>query len=151
MPRGPRSTPPGSHRPVLLDEVLAAPPPRVGGVLVAAPVGLAGHACELLRRLGPEGKLIGLDLDADNLPRARPRLEEIGHPFSLHHVNFAGLPAVLAAEGVAAVDGLVADLGMSSMQVDDVERAFSYSRDGPLDMRMDRTRGRTAGELLDTI
>src|SRR5213078_5339225 len=82
---------------------------------------------------------------------ARERLQTVGYPFSLHHANFAGLPAVLAVEGIPAVDLLIADLGMSSMQVDDVDRGFSYVRDGPLDMRMDRSRGRTAAQLLATL
>jgi 16S rRNA (cytosine1402-N4)-methyltransferase len=149
--RGQRSTPPGEHRPVLLDEVLAALAPAPGGVFVDCTVGWAGHSVELLRRVGPAGRLIGLDLDPDNLPQARDRLEAVGLPFGLHHSNFAGLPAVLAAEGVTAVDGVLADLGMSSMQVDDPGRGFSYSRDGPLDMRMDRSRGRTAAQLLATL
>ncbi|MBL8795756.1 MAG: 16S rRNA (cytosine(1402)-N(4))-methyltransferase, partial [Planctomycetia bacterium] len=138
MPRGPRSTPAGSHRPVMLDEVLAVLNPQPGAVVVDATLGFAGHSQELLRRIGPTGKLIALDRDAEHLPAAREKLTAIGHPFGLHHANFAGLPAVLAAEGVGPVDGLVADLGMSSMQVDDPERGFSYRRDGPLDMRMDR-------------
>jgi 16S rRNA (cytosine1402-N4)-methyltransferase len=150
-PRGPRSTPAGEHRPVLLDEVLAALDVRPGATVVDCTVGWAGHACELLRRAGPGGRLLGLDLDADNLPRARARLAEVGHPFTLHHANFAALPSVLAAEGVPAADALLADLGMSSMQVDDPQRGFSYARDGPLDMRMDRTRGRSAAEVLATI
>jgi hypothetical protein len=75
----------------------------------------------------------------------------MGLPFALHHNNFAALPSVLAAEGVSRVDGVLADLGMSSMQVDDPERGFSYVRDGPLDMRMDRSRGRSAAQLLATI
>src|SRR5204862_6156745 len=90
-------------------------------------------------------------VEADNLPRGRERLEAVGLPFSLHHSNFAALPSVLAAEGVAAADGVLADLGMSSMQVDDAGRGFSYARDGPLDMRMDRTRGRSAAQVLATI
>jgi 16S rRNA (cytosine1402-N4)-methyltransferase len=151
MRRGQRSTPPGEHRGVLLDEVLAALDPRPGQVVVDCTVGWAGHAVELLRRVGPDGRLIGIDFDRDNLPHARERLEAVGSPFGLHQGNFAGLPAVLAAEGVAAVDGLLADLGMSSMQVDDPERGFAYVRDGPLDMRMDRSRGRTAAQLLATL
>ena len=114
-------------------------------------VGWAGHAVELLRRVGPTGRLIGLDLDAGNLPRARERLEVVGHPFSLHHGNFAGMPAILAADGLSAAGMILADLGMSSMQVDDAERGFSYVRDGPLDMRMDRSRGRSAAQILATI
>ena len=146
-----RSTPAGEHRPVLLDEVVALFEPLAGQVVADCTLGFAGHAAELLGRVGPAGKLIGLDLDADNLPRARERLAKVGFPFALHHSNFAGLPGVLAAEGVAGVDRLVADLGMSSMQVDDAERGFSFMRDGPLDMRMDRTRGRTVAELLATL
>jgi 16S rRNA (cytosine1402-N4)-methyltransferase len=151
MFRGRRSTPVGEHRPVLLDEVFAALAPAAAAVVVDATVGWAGHAVELLRRVGPTGRLIGTDLDPDNLPKARSRLETLGFPFALHHGNFAGLPAVLTAEGVAEVDGLLADLGMSSMQVDDPERGFSYVRDGPLDMRMDRTRGRPVSQVLATI
>lgn len=143
-----RSTPAGEHRPVLLAEVLEVLAPRPGQVVVDCTVGWAGHAAELLTRVGPESRLIGLDMDAENLPRARERLTGLNLPFALHHANFAGLPAILAAEGVEAADLLLADLGMSSMQVDDSERGFSYVRDGPLDMRMDRTRGRTAAQLL---
>ena len=75
----------------------------------------------------------------------------VGGTFALHHGNFAGLPGILAAEGVEAADFVLADLGMSSMQVDDAGRGFSYVRDGPLDMRMDRTRGRTAAQILAAI
>jgi len=151
MRRGQRSTPKGEHRPVLLEDVLAVLNPQPGQVVVDCTVGWAGHAVELLRRIGTTGRLIGLDLDGENLPRARERLTALGYPFALHHGNFAGLPAMLAAEGLETVDAILADLGMSSMQVDEQERGFSYVRDGSLDMRMDRTRGRTAAELLATI
>jgi 16S rRNA (cytosine1402-N4)-methyltransferase len=151
MARSPRSTPAGEHRAVLLDEVLSLLDPPPGGVVVDCTTGWAGHACELLRRVGPAGRLVALDLDPENLEAARPRLAEVGHPFSTHHMNFAGLAGVLAAEGLDRADAVLADLGMSSMQVDDAGRGFSYVRDGPLDMRMDRTRGRTAAELLASI
>lgn len=146
-----RSTPAGQHRPVLLEAVLTALDPQPGEAVVDCTVGWAGHSAELLRRVGPTGRLVGIDLDADNLPRARERLTEIGFPFSLHHGNFAALPTVLAAEGISQVNAVLADVGMSSMQVDDPERGFSYARDGPLDMRMDRSRGRPASLVLATI
>lgn len=141
----------GSHRPVLPDEVLAALDPQPGEVAVDCTLGLAGHAVLILQRLGPGGKLIGLDWDQDNLARARDRLAATGLPFTVHHGNFAALPNLLAVEGLTGADLILADLGMSSMQVDDPERGFSYVRDGPLDMRMDRSRGRTAADLLATI
>jgi 16S rRNA (cytosine1402-N4)-methyltransferase len=148
MKRQRRSTPPGQHRPVLLDEVLSCLAPAPGEVVADCTTGWAGHSCALLQRIGPTGRLVGLDLDAGNFPRAQERLAALGHPFALHHANFAGLPGVLAGE---RVDAVLADLGMSSMQVDDPERGFSYVRDGPLDMRMDRSRGRSAAELLSSI
>jgi 16S rRNA (cytosine1402-N4)-methyltransferase len=157
MPRPPRrfrtqrSTPQGEHRPVLLDEVLKVLSPQPGHVVVDCTTGWAGHSVEILRLVGPTGRLLAFDFDPDNLPRARERLEAVGHSFTLHHGNFAGLANVLATEGITAVDAVLADLGMSSMQVDDTERGFSYVRDGPLDMRMDRSRGRTAAQLLATI
>src|SRR5262249_22981554 len=138
-------------RPVMLAEVLRVLAPRPGEVAVDATVGWAGHARELLQRVGPQGRLIGFDLDADNLARAREPLAALGLPFVLRHGNFASLPAALAGEGLDGADVLVADLGMSSMQVDDARRGFSYVRDGPLDMRMDRSRGKTAAQVLATI
>ena len=94
-----RSTPQGEHRPILLAEVLAALDPQPGQIVVDATVGFGGHAAELLRRVGSTGRLIGFDLDADNLARTKARLEPIGLPFSLHHANFAGLSQVLADRG----------------------------------------------------
>jgi 16S rRNA (cytosine1402-N4)-methyltransferase len=134
----------------MLAEVLAAIEPKPGEVAVDATLGGAGHARELLRRVTPGGRLFGLDLDPANLEPARALLSEIGGAFSLHHANFAGLQAILGAEGVRA-DAVIVDLGMSSMQVDDANRGFSFVRDGPLDMRMDSTRGRTAAQLLASL
>ena len=146
-----RSTKAGEHRPVMLAEVLAALNPQPGQVVVDCTLGFAGHAAELLQRVGPDGLLVATDLDPANIEPARARLEATGGLFAVHHSNFAALPSLLAAEGVEGVDGLLADLGMSSMQVDDRSRGFSFMRDGPLDMRMDPTRGRTAAELLNTL
>jgi 16S rRNA (cytosine1402-N4)-methyltransferase len=143
-----RSTPAGEHRPVLLAEILRLFNLQPGQVVVDCTVGWGGHAAEFLKVVGPEGKLIGLDLDPENLARARPRLEAIGFPYELQHANFAGLAQVLKDVGVEQVHALLADLGFSSMQVDDPRRGFSYRREGPLDMRLDRTRGKTAAQIL---
>ncbi|MGL4552307.1 MAG: 16S rRNA (cytosine(1402)-N(4))-methyltransferase, partial [Gemmataceae bacterium] len=149
MKRRPRrSTPSGTHLPVLLDATLAALAPKPGEVFADCTAGFGGHACALLRAVGPAGTVIAFDLDPANLARAAERLTAVGHPFEAHHLNFAGLAGAL---GGRMLDGLLADLGMSSMQVDDPGRGFSYRRDGPLDMRMDPTRGRTAAELLTSI
>jgi len=149
--RGRRSTPAGEHRPVMLEEVLRFFAPRTGETALDCTVGWGGHAVELLRGVGPEGRLIGIDMDAEHLEGTRRRLSETGLPFELQHGNFAGVQQILAGLGIGQVDMVLADLGMSSMQVDDAGRGFSYSRPGPLDMRMDRSRGRTAAELLASI
>jgi len=147
----PRSTAPGQHVAVLPAEVLAVLNPRPGQAFVDGTLGYAGHAAAILERLGPAGKLVAFDLDAANLPGARERLDAVGNPYTLHHGNFAGVAAALAAEGLPGVDGFLADLGMSSMQLDDRERGFSLLRDGPLDMRMDTSRGKTAAQWLADI
>lgn len=151
MQRGRRRTPAGEHRAVLLAEVLDVLRPSPGSVGVDCTLGFAGHALELLRAAGPTGHLIALDLDARQQQRAAERLGVLGQPFSLHHGNFAGLEHALASAGIEQVDWILADLGMSSMQVDDAERGFSFMRDGPLDMRMDQQRGRTAAEWLAQV
>lgn len=146
-----RSTKDGEHRPVLLAEVLEALNPQSGQIVLDCTLGFAGHSAALLAAVAPDGVLIACDLDPGNLEPARAKLEAVGGLHSLHHINFAGLPQVLAMEGAAGVHGLLADLGMSSMQVDDRARGFSFMRDGPLDMRMDPTRGRTAADLLNQL
>lgn len=145
-----RSTPEGGHVPVLLPEVLAALAVRPGEVVVDCTLGRAGHAVELLRAVGPTGKVIGLDLDGDHITAARQTLAAVGHPFAVHQTNFAGIRHALGAEGLTHADAVLADLGVSSMQIDDPGRGFSYAREGPLDMRMDRSRGKTAAQVLAT-
>ncbi len=146
-----RSTPAGEHRPVMLQQVLDVLRPRPGEIGVDCTLGFAGHAAPILQQLGSSGRLIGLDWDSENLTVARERLAASGLPFTAYHSNFAALETVLADAGVNGVDLVLADLGMSSMQVDDPDRGFSYVRDGPLDMRMDRTRGRSAADILNAI
>ena len=143
-----RSTPEGEHIPVLLEDVLSVLRPAPGEIAFDGTLGFAGHAAALLNQIGPSGKLIGCDFDPHNLDRARLRLSAVGHPFHLHHGNYAAIQTVLAGQHIEQVDMVLVDLGMSSMQVDDAERGFSYMRDGPLDMRMDPTRGQTAADLL---
>lgn len=143
------------HVPVLLEAVLAALAPRPGQVVVDCTTGLGGHAAALLARVQPGGRLIGIDFDPANLALARAALDAApvcgGGRFDLFHNNFAALPAVLAEAGAEHVDGLVADLGVASPQIDDPARGFSYRRPGPLDMRMDPTRGRPAWELVNRL
>ena len=137
-----------THVPVLLSEVLEILDPKPGQLVVDCTVGLGGHSLELLKRVSPGGTLVGLDLDPRNLDIARPRLEEAGGSFELHHANFAGLLKVLAGR---KADALLADLGVSSPHLDDPARGFSLRRPGPLDMRLDPTRGPTAADLVNRM
>ncbi len=144
-------TPAGTHRPILVAEILRVLDPRPGEVAVDCTLGYGGHACELLPRLLPGGRLLGLDADPVELPRTERRLRELGFgpdQLVVHRSNFAGLPRILADAGLAGVDVLLADLGVSSMQIDDPARGFSVKLDGPLDMRMNPERGQPASALL---
>ena len=134
------------HVSVLPDQVLASLDPRPGQVFVDATVGAGGHARLVAERLGPTGRLIGLDRDASMLALAAPRLE--GLPVTLVHAGFDELPDVLGRLGVEAVDGLLADLGVCSDQLDAAERGFSFGQPAPLDMRLDPESGETAADLL---
>ncbi len=144
-------TPAGTHRPIMVAEVLEALAPRPGEVAVDCTLGYGGHARELLERLKPGGRLAGLDADPLELPRTEARLRVLGYgpeSFTVHRSNFAGLGQVLASLGWPGVDIILADLGVSSMQLDDPARGFSMKFDGPLDMRMNPDRGKPVSELL---
>jgi 16S rRNA (cytosine1402-N4)-methyltransferase len=141
-----------AHVPVLMRPVLAALDPQPGQTIVDCTLGLGGHAAELLRRVTPGGLLVGIDLDPRHVELAREVLQPIpGGQFRLFNTNFAGLPAVLAQAGVERAHGILADVGVASPQIDDPERGFSYRRPGPLDMRMDPTRGRPASHFVNTM
>jgi 16S rRNA (cytosine1402-N4)-methyltransferase len=144
-------TPAGMHRPIMVTEVLLCLRPNPGEIAVDCTLGGGGHARAILERVQPGGRLIGIDIDPLELPRTESQLRAAGfgpETFVTHHGNFAALPAVLAAEGLEAVDLVVADLGVSSMQLDNPERGFSYKEPGPLDMRMNPARGEPASNLI---
>src|SRR5712675_435865 len=128
-----------THLPVLLREVVAALGCRPGGKWVDGTVGAGGHAEAILRATAPDGRLVGCDRDPGALAAARRRLEPFAPRVDLHVADHRSLPALLDGLGDAVpVDGILLDLGVSSMQLDDAERGFSFRLDGPLDMRMDR-------------
>ncbi len=139
------------HLPVLLEQVLEIVSPRPGQTFVDCTLGLGGHSSELLARIQPGGRLIAIDFDPNHINIARPKLEAIGGKFDLFHNNFAALPTVLSEAGVACVDVVIADLGVASPQIDDPARGFSYRKPGPLDMRMDPTRGQPASTIINRM
>jgi 16S rRNA (cytosine1402-N4)-methyltransferase len=145
-------TPAGTHRPIMVAEVLEALAPKPGETAADCTLGYGGHALALLARLQPGGRLLGLDADPIELPKTEARIRALGFAtptFSAWRSNFAGLPRVLAESGLSGVDVLLADLGVSSMQLDDPERGFSVKHNGPLDMRMNPNRGQPARVILE--
>jgi 16S rRNA (cytosine1402-N4)-methyltransferase len=147
-------TPAGMHRSIMVQEILELLAPKPGELAVDCTLGYGGHTRELLPRLQPGGKLIGLDVDPFELPRTEARLREAGFDetqFIARRSNFAGLPQVLAKESISGVDAILVDLGVSSMQLDNPERGFTYKDDGPLDMRMNPSRGEPASRLLQHL
>lgn len=144
----------GTHRPIMVAEVLQALALKPGDVVVDCTLGHGGHALEILPRILPDGRLIGLDADPIELPKTEARLRAAGFGedvFTARRSNFAGLAKALATEGLAGADAVLADLGVSSMQLDDPSRGFSVKVDGPLDMRMNPQRGQSASALLAGI
>ncbi len=137
------------HVPVLLEEVLEFLACRPGKIYVDGTVGSGGHARAVLERTSPDGRLIGLDWDERAIERARERLAPFGDRVTLVKKNFEELGPVLASLAIPAVDGILLDLGVSSEQLDDPERGFSFRFAGPLDMRMSDEVETTAAEILE--
>jgi len=131
---------------VLLAETMALLRVRAGGLYVDGTLGLAGHASEILRRSAPDGRLLAFDRDAETMERARETLAPFGARARLVHADWREAPSVLGDE---APDGILLDLGVSSVQLDTAERGFSFQQDGPLDMRMDRSQGPTAADVVN--
>ncbi|HEV8267342.1 MAG TPA: 16S rRNA (cytosine(1402)-N(4))-methyltransferase RsmH, partial [Thermoanaerobaculia bacterium] len=147
-------TPAGSHRPILVDEVMSLLEPKPGDVAVDATLGWGGHAAEILPRILPGGRLLAMDADPIELPKTEARLHALGFGpdvLFVKRMNFAGLPKLLAAAGLESADLFLADLGVSSMQLDEPARGFSYKLEGPLDLRMNPDRGAPASALLAKI
>ena len=136
------------HLPVLFAETMQGLALRDGGIYVDGTLGGGGHTEGMLRRIAPTGVVIGIDQDDDALASTGERLAVYGERFCPVKANFAEITAVLDELDVAAVDGVLLDIGVSSYQLDTPERGFSYMNDGALDMRMDRRGGRTAADLL---
>ncbi|PYT10633.1 MAG: 16S rRNA (cytosine(1402)-N(4))-methyltransferase [Acidobacteria bacterium] len=140
-----------THRPVLLREALDALACRAGGLWVDGTAGAGGHAEAILHATAPAGRLVAIDRDADAVEAARRRLEAFGERAILRHADFRQLPLLLDEIGARTVSGILLDLGISSLQLDDPGRGFSFREDGPLDMRMDRSQTATAADLVNTL
>ncbi len=144
-------TPAGSHVPIMVDEILEILDPCPGIIAVDCTLGFGGHTRRLLARIAPGGHLIGLDADPLELPKTEAALRGEGFGadiFTARKSNFAGLPAALAASGFSGADVILVDLGVSSMQLDNPSRGFTWKSAGPLDMRMNPSRGLSAAQWL---
>jgi 16S rRNA (cytosine1402-N4)-methyltransferase len=137
------------HKSVLLNETIVNLQIRPGGVYVDGTLGGGGHALEICRHLTATGKLIGIDQDDAAIRAAGERLKDFEKQVSIVRSNFSRMPEILKEQGIASADGIILDLGVSSYQLDDKSRGFSYMADAPLDMRMDQREARTAGDIVN--
>ncbi len=138
------------HIPVLRDTVLEYLNPQPGALFIDGTLGAGGHAAAILDATGPDGRLLGFDRDAAALDIARANLARFGDRAQTVHASYAGMGRIAPEMGFGAVDGILLDLGYSSMQVDDPARGFGFREEGPLDMRFDQRESRTAAELVNT-
>ena len=139
------------HIPVLLKETVDSLAVKTGGVYIDGTLGRAGHACEILARAGDGATLVGIDRDTQALAESAERLRQFSSAkVEVVHGCHGDISALAREKGIGEVDGILLDLGVSSPQLDEADRGFSFRGDGPLDMRMDRSRGMTAAELLAT-
>ncbi len=137
------------HVPVLLHETIDLLMSAPAGIYIDGTLGRGGHSMEILKRLAPEGRLIALDRDVEAIARTAEILAPFGEQVQRVHGNFADMKELCGQIGVTGADGVLLDLGVSSPQLDVAERGFSFGRDGPLDMRMDQTRGRSAADWVN--
>ena len=139
------------HKPVMLDEVISFIKPGKGDIIVDATIGAGGHSCEILKMIEPDGLLIGIDKDAEILKIAGRYLSNISDSYKLYQADYVDLDYILNKLEISKVQGILLDLGVSSLQLDSMERGFSFIKEGPLDMRMDRSQGKTAESLLKRL
>jgi len=142
---------PALHTPVMVSEAIALLAPRPGRVYCDVTLGLGGHAEQILIASSPDGRLIGIDRDEAALSKARDRLARFGERVTVVHGVFSETRAILSSFGLVSCDGLLCDLGVSSMQLDEPQRGFSLRHEGPLDMRMDPSQGASLAEILEEI
>ncbi len=138
------------HIPVLLEEVMKFLDPKPGGRFIDATLGAGGHTRAILERTAPDGRVLAIDQDELALAGARESLQSFGSRLIMEHSNFKNIAPLAAGHGFLEVEGVLADIGISSMMVDDPSRGFSFMREGPLDMRMDRTQDLTAADVVNT-
>jgi 16S rRNA (cytosine1402-N4)-methyltransferase len=139
------------HVPVLLDEVIAGLQPQRGGYFVDCTVGLGGHAAAILEKLSPSGRLLGIDADPEAMKLSQDKLSDYGEAFTLVNDNFVNLEAICKRYHFHPVDGILFDLGVSSLQLDTAERGFSFHLDAPLNMRFDPGQGLTASDIVNSF
>ncbi|MCE5341755.1 MAG: 16S rRNA (cytosine(1402)-N(4))-methyltransferase RsmH [Planctomycetaceae bacterium] len=144
-------TPAGSHIPVLLEEALELLKPEPGKIMADCTLGFGGHCRAFCKRLGTTGKMVAFDMDGIEIEKTKQRLKNIETPISFQNSNFAGIEKAMREEQIEGFDIIFADLGVSSMQIDNPERGISYKNDGPLDMRLDTRIQKTAADLINTI
>ena len=137
------------HQSVLLKECIDSLAVREDGIYVDGTLGGGGHSEEILKRLGTTGRLIGIDQDEDAVNAAGHRLQSFGEKLYIARGNFEEMPSILADRGIGSVNGILLDLGVSSYQLDEAQRGFSYMADAPLDMRMDRRGAVTAADIVN--
>jgi 16S rRNA (cytosine1402-N4)-methyltransferase len=140
-----------THTPVLLDQVTRFLEPKAGGRFIDATLGAGGHTRMLLEQTSPDGRVLAIDQDELALEKAIGELESFGSRLVTVHSNFRNIASVAEQHGFIGVDGILADIGISSMMVDDPSRGFSFMREGPLDMRMDRSQELTAAEVVNSF
>lgn len=140
-----------THEPVLFEEVMTALSPRSGGSYIDGTVNGGSHAQGILDRSSPRGRLLGIDLDAEALGRGEQTLKGYGTRVALVHGSFADLGDIAREHGFYPADGILLDLGLSSLQLSEPDRGFAFMLDGPLDMRFDQSAGETAADLVNTL